>query len=119
MKMKASPGQKWHDADDLRWTVRHWATRMNVQAPVVQVRAMRRKWASMSTAGRLTLNAELLDLPRDLGEFAIVHELVHLLVPSHSKLFKSFMHVYLPDWQEREARLAQATLPTKNRRRKK
>ena len=55
--------------------------------------------------GRLTLNAELLNLPRDLGEFVIVHELLHLLAPNHGKVFKSFMTAYLPDWTERARRL--------------
>ena len=105
MTVKPSHNHKWHDADDLRWSVRHWATRMNVQAPLIQVRPMRRKWASLSTRGRLSLSAELLDLPRDMGEFVIVHELVHLLVPSHSKLFKGYLHAYLPDWETQQARL--------------
>jgi predicted metal-dependent hydrolase len=106
MTVKPSHNHKWHDADDIRWSVRHWATRMNVQTPLIQVRPMSRKWASLSTRGRLSLSAELLDLPRDMGEFVIVHELVHLLVPSHSKLFKSYLHAYLPDWEARQARLA-------------
>jgi predicted metal-dependent hydrolase len=66
---------------------------------------MRRKWASISTVGRLTLNTELVKLPKDLGEFVIVHELVHLLAPNHGKVFKSFMYAYLPDWELREKRL--------------
>ncbi|MGH2368503.1 MAG: M48 metallopeptidase family protein [Chloroflexota bacterium] len=82
--------------------MRHWATRIGVKAPIVQVRQMRSKWASISMAGRLTLNTELLLLPRRLGEFVIVHELLHLIVPSHSRVFKSFLHAYLPDWAERE-----------------
>ena len=69
------------------------------------MRVMRRKWASLSRRGRLTLHAELLDLPRDLSEYVIVHELVHLLVPSHSKRFKSYLHAYLPDWEKRAERL--------------
>ena len=64
-----------------------------------------RRWASLSTAGRITLSTDLVDVPRDLGEFVIVHELVHLLAPNHGKVFKSFMHAYLPDWEMREARL--------------
>lgn len=40
----------------------------------------------------------LLTMPKDVGEFVIVHELVHLLVPKHGKLFKLFMHVFLSDW---------------------
>lgn len=66
---------------------------------------MRRKWASLSTVGRLTLNMELLELPKDLGEFVIVHEIVHILAPNHGKVFKSFMHAYLPDWEARETKL--------------
>ena len=34
-----------------------------------------------------------------------VHELVHLLAPNHGKVFKSFMHAYMPDWEERAERL--------------
>ncbi|HEU4328438.1 MAG TPA: YgjP-like metallopeptidase domain-containing protein [Roseiflexaceae bacterium] len=95
----------WHNADDLRWAVRHWAARMGLRVRRIQVRAMASKWASMSTSGNLTLNSELLDLPQALGEYVIVHELVHLLAPNHSKVFKSFLFAYLPDWQERAQRL--------------
>ena len=92
----------WHDADDLRWAVRHWATRLGVRVGQIHLRQMRTKWASISTTGRLTLNTDLLTLPMTLGEYVIVHELVHLLAPNHGKVFKSFMSAYLPDWEERE-----------------
>ena len=97
--------ERWHDAEEMRWAARHWATRIGVKLLRVQLRPMSSKWASMSLAGRLTLNTELLDVPKELGEFAIVHELVHLLAPNHGRVFKSFMHAYLPDWQQREQAL--------------
>ncbi len=53
----------------------------------------------------MTLDVGLLTLPKELGEFVIVHELVHLLVPNHGRVFKSFMHAYLPDWETREKQL--------------
>jgi predicted metal-dependent hydrolase len=99
--------QRWQDAEELRWAARHWATQLGVKTPRIHIRQMTSKWASISTAGRLTLNTDLLPLPRRLGEFVIVHELVHLLAPNHSKVFKSFMHAYLPDWQQRERDLRQ------------
>ena len=102
---KIVANNRWHDAEELKWAARHWAVRMSVKMPQIHVRQMRSKWASMSTAGRLTLNADLIALPKDLGDFVIVHELVHLLAPSHGKLFKSFMFAYMPDWEEREKRL--------------
>lgn len=43
--------------------------------------------------------------PKELGEFVIVQELVHRLAPNYGKVFKSFMHAYLPDWEAREQRL--------------
>jgi predicted metal-dependent hydrolase len=63
----------------------------------------------MSPGGRLTLNTDLLSVPKELGEYVIVHELVHILAPNHGKVFKSFMLAYLPDWEERDRRLRQWT----------
>ncbi len=95
----------WHDADDVRFAVRSWATRIGVKPNRIQVRPMQTKWASISTNGSMTLDLGLLTLPKELGEFVIVHELVHLLVPNHGRVFKSFMHAYLPDWEAREKQL--------------
>ena len=73
----------WNDSEDLKNAVRGWADRIGVEVREVHLRDMRRKWASISTSGRLTLSTDLLDLPEALGEFVIVHELVHLLAPNH------------------------------------
>ena len=99
----------WNDPEDLKDAVSEWADRIGVEVREVHLRDMRRKWASISTNGRLTLNTDLLNLPEVLGEFVIVHELVHLLVPNHGRVFKSFMSAYLPDWEEKQHHLH--TLP--------
>jgi hypothetical protein len=78
---------------------------MRVQVKQVHLRDMTTKWASISMNGRLTLNKELLELPKPLGEYVIVHELTHLLAPNHGKVFKSFLSAYMPDWEKREQRL--------------
>ncbi len=90
---------------DLKSIVWQWANRIGVKVPEIHLRQMRRKWASISSNGRLTLSTDLLNLPEALTEFVIVHELVHLLVPNHGKLFKGYMSAYLPDWEERQNRL--------------
>ena len=95
-------GDCWQDADELKWAVRNWTARIGVKVPQIHLRQMSRKWASISTTGRLTLNSELLEMPKLLGEFVIVHEVVHIIAPNHGKVFKSFMFAYLPDWQDRE-----------------
>ncbi len=93
------------DKADLKNAVWQWAEHIGVTVKEIHLRQMQRKWASISMNGRLTLNTELLNLPKTLTEFVIVHELVHLLVPNHGKLFKSFMSAYLPDWEERQNHL--------------
>lgn len=102
---KKRPIQAWQNSDELKWGVRSWASRIGVVVPSIQVRHMRSKWASISTNGRLTLNNELLSVPRELGEYVIVHELVHLLAPNHGKVFKSFMNAYLPRWEQLDSEL--------------
>jgi hypothetical protein len=70
---------------------------------------MRNKWASCSNNGILTLSTDLLKLPRNLVDYVICHELVHLKVPNHGKGFRALMGCYISDWQDRELRLAQWT----------
>jgi predicted metal-dependent hydrolase len=43
---------------------------------------------------------------RDLVEYVVCHELLHLKVPGHGKGWQALMGIYLPDWRERELRLA-------------
>ncbi|MGA4645373.1 M48 family metallopeptidase [Limisphaera sp. 4302-co] len=60
--------------------VKAWARRIGVADRVreIHVRPMKRKWASASTRGRLTFNAEMVSQPADVRREIIVHELVHL-----------------------------------------
>jgi len=44
-------------------------------------------------------------MDRNLGEYVIVHELLHFSVPNHGKLWKSLMHAHLGDYEALETRL--------------
>ena len=85
--------------------VREWADKLDIQIKSVTVRPMSNKWASCSTNGNLTFNAELLDLDRELCDYVIVHELLHFYVPNHGKLWRSLMMAHLGDYQSKEAAL--------------
>ena len=73
-----------------------------MDARAIYIRPMRRKWASCSTAGTLSFNDELLGLPGELGDYVIVHELLHFSVPNHGKLWKSLMRAHLGDYERME-----------------
>jgi hypothetical protein len=95
------PSNKWTDAKDFRSSVAQWAKKVRVDPKRVAIQPMRKKWASSSNKGLLAFNSQLLDERRDFGEYVIVHELLHLKVPNHGKLFKSLLTIYMPDWKER------------------
>ena len=82
-----------------------WCDKLDVAVTRVQVREMRNKWGSISTAGTLTLADGILSLPLDLAEYVVVHELLHLKFPDHRQGWQVSMGMYLPDWRERERRL--------------
>ena len=63
---------------------------------------MRRKWGSCSTKGILTLDYQLYNRDQGFQDYVIVHELLHLRVPNHGKLFKSLMTAYVPDWKKHD-----------------
>jgi predicted metal-dependent hydrolase len=85
--------------------VRAWAQKLDVQAHAIYIRPMSRKWASCSTAGTLSFNAELVGMEQELGDYVIVHELLHFHVPNHGKLWKMLMRVHLGEYELMEARL--------------
>jgi len=44
-------------------------------------------------------------MPRRLVEYAVCHELRHLKVPTHNRLYRLLLGQHIPDWQEREREL--------------
>lgn len=97
------------DRERFKTRVLEWAAKLDVKAHAVYVRPMRRKWASCSTAGTLSFNDELIGLDAVLGDYVIVHELLHFSVPNHGKLWKSLMRAHLGDYEDLEVRLMGVT----------
>lgn len=93
------------DKEDIQHLVDEWQLRLGVKVTRLQIRTMRSKWGSISTAGNLTLAEEVLVLPYELAEYVVVHELLHLKFPDHRKGWRVSMGMYLPDWRQREQRL--------------
>jgi predicted metal-dependent hydrolase len=97
--------REWNRKQEFKSRVREWAVKLDTKVTAIYVRPMRRKWASCSTAGNLNFNDELLDLDRELGDYVIVHELLHFSVPNHGKLWKSRMMAHLGDHERLAERL--------------
>jgi len=88
------------EAERLRRRVAYWARRLRVQPRLVRVQRMTRKWGSCSSRGIITLASDLTDREPGFRDFVIAHEVLHLRVRNHSKLFKSLMSVHVPGWRK-------------------
>ena len=96
---------KWKDKDEFKDRVKEVAGKMDIQVKTLALRPMKNKWASCSTDGNLNFNKQLLNLNKELGDYVIVHELLHFNVPNHGKLWKSLMTAYLDDYEKIEIKL--------------
>ena len=76
-----------------------------VQPASIRLRHMRTRWGSVSRAGTLTLNPDLIRAPMDCVDYVVTHELCHLLVPDHGKQFFELQQWMMPDWEQRKQRL--------------
>lgn len=63
---------------------------------------MTKKWGSCSTNGTVSLAIDLDEQDGRFQDFVIVHELLHLKVPNHGRLFKALMTVHIPGWRALE-----------------
>lgn len=81
--------------------VHAWAAKVRVKPKQVRLQAMKRKWASCSTDGWVTFSLDLLEEAGAFQDYVIVHELIHLKVPNHGKLFTSLLDVHLPGYKHK------------------
>jgi predicted metal-dependent hydrolase len=91
--------------------IEKWEPLLGVKANRIIVRRMRTRWGSCTSARRtIRLNTELAKKPPECLEYVIVHELVHLLEPSHNATFISLMDKFMPQWRHYRDELNRAPL---------
>lgn len=86
----------------LRERARYWAETLKVQPKIVRIQRMTRKWGSCSVAGTVTLAADLAEQDCHFADYVIAHELLHLRVPDHGRVFDALLSVYFPGWRRQE-----------------
>ena len=80
--------------------IERWEKRLGVQMHKLFVQRMKTKWGSCNPRARtIRLNTDLAKKPVECLEYLIVHELVHLLEPTHNARFIALMDQFMPKWQ--------------------
>lgn len=101
----------WQSKEEFKAHVREWAQKLDVDVRVISLRVMKNKWASYTkTTSLLIFNTDLLPMDKELGDYVIVHELLHFRAPNHGKLWKSLMHAYLGDYESLQNRLKKSSV---------
>ena len=73
---------------------------MGVKVTGVTIRKMKTRWGSCNVrTGHINMNLELAWKNREQLTYVVVHEMCHLLEPSHNKVFWAYMSQYFPDWK--------------------
>jgi predicted metal-dependent hydrolase len=88
----------------LRKRVEYWSGRLKTKPWVVRVQRMTRTWGSCSTGGIVTIAEDLADQDAGFQDFVIAHELLHLRIPNHGKVFKALMSLHVSGWRSYDVR---------------
>ena len=91
--------------------IQKWEPKLGVSAHAYYLQRMKTKWGGCNhLAGNIRLNTELVKKPRDLLEYVVVHEMLHLVEPTHSERFVALLEQHYPTWREARAELNELPL---------
>jgi predicted metal-dependent hydrolase len=77
-----------------------WEPLMGVKVGKFFVRRMKTRWGSCNPRARsIRFNTDLARKPPQCLEYIVVHEMAHLLEPSHNSRFKALMDRFMPNWR--------------------
>jgi predicted metal-dependent hydrolase len=80
--------------------IARWEPQMGVKVGRVFVQRMKTRWGSCNPEARnIRLNTDLAKKPRECLEYIVIHEMVHLLEPTHNARFVALMDRFMPNWQ--------------------
>lgn len=91
--------------------IQEWESKLGVGVEQYFLQRMKTKWGSCNhKVGHIRLNTQLVTKPKDLLEYVIVHEMVHLIEPTHSERFLTILGKHYPTWREARAELNELPL---------
>lgn len=86
--------------------IQKWEPRLKRKVAAYFLQRMKTRWGSCNhKAKNIRLNTELVKKPKDLLEYVVVHEMLHLLAPTHSARFMALLNEHYPGWREARAEL--------------
>jgi len=111
---RAAVIHEWHKSllhEAVPELIAKWSRVLKVNVSGYFLQRMKTRWGSCNhRAATIRLNTELVKKPKDLLEYVVVHELVHLIEPTHSERFHTILQQHYPTWREARAELNELPL---------
>lgn len=108
-EQRAAVLHTWHKAQlhaVVPGLIADWEKRLGVRVQRYFLQRMKTKWGSCNPGrGHIRLNTELVKKPRDLLAFVVLHEMAHLLAPTHDTRFIALMDRHWPSWRAARSEL--------------
>jgi hypothetical protein len=115
---RAEVMHQWHKSllhDAVPPLIRKWEPKLGVKVRGYFLQRMKTKWGGCNhRAGHIRLNTELVKKPKHLLEYIIVHEMAHLIEPTHSERFGAILDKHFPTWRDARAELNELPLTAEN-----
>jgi hypothetical protein len=87
--------------EEVERLVAKWEPVMDVKVSGITIRQMKTRWGSCNVkTHHININLALWDKPEACLEYVVVHEMTHILEPSHNAVFWSYMTRFYPDWKQ-------------------
>ena len=91
--------------------IEKWQKLIGVTVNNFYIQKMKTKWGSCNVESRnIRLNSELAKKPIEYLEYVVVHELAHLIEPTHNSRFVGLMDQFIPKWKTYRAQLNELPL---------
>jgi len=93
-------GEPW-----LRRRIAPWAARIGVEVAALRVLPLGFRWGSCTPDGKVNIHWATMQLPPDLVDYVLIHELAHLRHSDHGPEFWRLVECAMPDYAGRRDRL--------------
>ncbi|GHD40599.1 hypothetical protein SAMN05216429_104164 [Marinobacter persicus] len=95
--------------------IQKWEQRLGVKVNRYYLQKMKTKWGSCNhKAGNIRLNTELVKKPKELLDYIVLHEVAHLLEPTHNERFINILDEHFSGWRTARDQLNELPLETIN-----
>jgi predicted metal-dependent hydrolase len=103
LEQRRSLLNKWYRQqlkNEVPQIIKKYEKLLDVKVCEFGIKLMKTKWGTCNPkAKRIWLNLELAKRSSEYLEYIVVHEMVHLLEPSHNARFIAYMDKYMPKWR--------------------